>query len=760
MCNFVAKLENVPIMRNAILAVVLGWFLGLSAVCLAQCPFFSTPMYPSLSYNIDATPWNLELEVFGDTTGATIAWYRYLRNTQTAADAVLYTGPGSNTVSECMPETSPAMRNTHYNYFCVLKTPACPGGITSAEFDVQVAIGNDCWTMDGTSFTIQTAPNTYDEDGEIKLTAYYSGYGGFHYYTWFLNGDTVKEDANHIILNDPDNFNYSVLTIKNAKLEDAGAYSVSVKDGPGCEKKTSVKTITVNPKVYDYMVFDDKNGTHVWSDPKNWWPSYSKVPMLTDSVFVRKRCNVDVANAQVGNLTIDMTGDTALVITPQGALLIAKHLYGCKAGDLLVQADATGNGALVMAAGNTSVPATVRFYARSEQMNAATPVWQYIGYPMTDKPSLADVYTGAELYEWTNTPNLHLGGNWQKMDPATQNAAPFTGYCMTQTDKQTYSFSGTLNNPATQSISVPYNDQGIYPGFALLANSWVAPISIAAMTTADFGAADATVYIMNTGTYNEAVEQQPKMAIGSGIDPGQYNAIPVHAASYVAGGLTVIPPMQGFFVHTTAATTIKLNYEDAVYTPALTSVTTTPTRAPQQIRNQKSEIRNVESTIRLHVEGFGSSDDLYLLADNRFTASFDNGWDGRKAYGRSPLSIAALSGGDALAVAAVSELEGLPIEIQGGLDKYYTITVTLANNPSPLANNLYLLDKETGVYTPLTDGAEYIYTITDNADRLSIVRKASAEELQGSSATKFMRGGHLYIRVDNKLYDASGRKIE
>ncbi len=743
-------MENVPIMKNANLAVVLGWFLGLSVVCQAQCPFFSTPMYPSLSYNIDATPWNLELEVFGDTTGATIEWYRYVRNSQTAADAVLYTGPGSNTVSECKPETSPAMRNTHYNYFCVLKTPACPGGITSAEFDVQVAIGNDCWTMDGTTFIIQSAPASYHEGDKITLTAYYSGYGGYHYYTWFLNGDTIKADANHIIFNDPDNFNYSVLTIPASEVTDEGAYTVSIKDGPNCEMKTAAKNITVIPN--EYLVFDDNNNTHIWSDPKNWWPNYNRVPLKTDSALIRKRCNVDVASAQVGSLYIDMTGDTALIINPQGALLIAKRLYGCKAGDLLVQAEATGNGALVMAAGNTSIPATVQFYARSEQMNAAAPVWQYIGYPMMYKQSLTDVYDGAALYEWTNTPNLQLGGNWQKMDPATQKIEPFVGYCMTQTDKQTYSFSGNLNNPAAKGISVPYNDQGQYPGFALLANSWVAPISIAAMTTEDFGAADATVYIMNTGTYSESVEQQPNMAGGLGIDPGQYNAIPVHAASYVSGALSVIPPMQGFFVHTTSATNIKLNYMDAVYTPALTKVSTMPTRAPQQNTS-------VESVIRLHIEGFGHSDDLYLLKDDRFSASFDNGWDGRKAYGRSPLTIAALSGGDALAVAAVPELEGLPVEIRGGLDKYYTLTVEINQHLSPITNNLYLFDKETGVYTPLADGAQYTYTVTGNTDRLLIVRKNSAEKTQRPAATKYIRDAHLYIRIDGTLYDAQGRKI-
>ena len=741
-------------MKKRLVTLLSAWIIGFGAVCFAQCPFFSTPLYPSLSYNLDATPWKFELEVFGDTTSAQIQWYRYPFG-GTRAQAVAYSGPGSNTVSECYPATDASVRNTHYNYYCVLTTPTCPEGIESADFDVQASLGSDCMTMDGTSFVIQTAPSSYHEGDQIVLTAYYNGYGGFHYFTWYFNGLPLVEDANHVVYNDPDNFNYSVLTIPASEVSDAGSYSCSVMDGPNCIKYTaSAKTITVIPN--EYLVFDDNNNTHIWSDPKNWWPDYNRIPVRTDSAVIRNQCEVDITNAQVRNLQIEMTGDTALIIHPTAALLIAGHLYGCKAGDLLIEADANANGALIMATGNTAIPATVQFYARSEQMNAAAPVWQYIGSPLMLKQSLTDSYDGAALYEWTNTPNVQLGGNWQKMDPATQKIEPFKGYCMTQTDKQIYSLSGNINNPATRTISVPYNDQGQYPGFALLANSWVAPISIAAMTVADFGAADATVYIMNTGTYNEAVEQQPNMATGLGIDPGQYNAVPVHAASYVAGSLSVIPPMQGFFMHTTAATSLRLNYTDAVYTPALTAVSTTPTRAPQSANSQvRPAIANV---IRLHIEGFDHSDNLYLLVDDQFSASFDNGWDGRKAYGRSPLTIAALSGGDALAVAAVPELEGLPIEIQGGLDKYYTITIS--NLQYPISNDLYLYDKETDRYTPLTDGAQYIYTVSNNSDRLSIVRKSQTVQDQPHSATKFIRDAHMYIRIDGALYDANGRKIE
>jgi hypothetical protein len=228
--------------------------------------------------------------------------------------------------------------------------------------------------------------------------------------------------------------------------------------------------------------------------------------------------------------------------------------------------------------------------------------------------------------------------------------------------------------------------------------------------------------------------------------------------------LKVIPPMQGFFVHTTAATSLRLNYANAVYQPALTAVNTTPLRAPSPVTHNPSPVTHnpspVTHLIRLRVSGFGHADELYVLVGEDFTTAFDNGWDGRKDYGRSPLTIAARTEDDALGVAAVPDPEGIQLLMTGGLDKYYTITVEIPDNPSPVNDNLYLYDRSTGIYTPLVDGADYTYTFTGSVDDLSIVRKSASHDLQRPSATKWIENGRLYIRVDNHLYDACGRKIE
>ena len=507
------------------------------------------------------------------------------------------------------------------------------------------------------------------------------------------------------------------------------------------------------------LVFDDKNGTHIWSDSKNWWPAYNRIPNTGDSAIIRKSCLVDIDNAVTKDLTIDMTSGTALTIQPAGALLVVQHILQAQQGQILVQADANHNGALVVGPENTDLPADVMFFARSENKEELYPVWQYMGSPVQESLNIDQSYQGAVFYEWTNTPNRQRGGNWQRVDSLSGSLKPFTGYCMTQTKQKTYTLQGTLNNPVRKEIALPHNDQGPYPDFAFVANSWVAPIDISQMDVADFGAADATVYIMNTGTYEEVIQQQSNAsAAGTGAARGQYNTIPVHAASYVAGGLTVIPPMQGFFVHAKEETTLALDYNRVVYTPALTKVNTTATRAPKNDKSPISNIQSVESVLRLTVSGFNAQDEVYLLANEQFTTRFENGWDGYKARSdKSPVSLAVLSEDGPLAVAALPELEHTELTFDGGNHKSYTITIS--SQFSALGSQLYLLDKESGVYTELADGATYTFQCGAATRRFVITRKNEPMENDQEveeKPYKFIHEGLLYIRKGDRLYNATG----
>ena len=518
------------------------------------------------------------------------------------------------------------------------------------------------------------------------------------------------------------------------------------------------RTITATLNVIEAeLVFDDKNGTHVWSDSKNWWPAYNRIPTAADSAVIRRNCTVDIDDAVTFDLTFD--GATANVeIQPNAALVILHKVLNEHPYAFTVASDQSGNGVLVLGPDNTDLTANVRFFARSTNMNDLYPVWQYMGLPIQEQTLISAAYPEAVFYEWTNTPNRQTGGNWQRIDSLAGSLQPFVGYCMTQNQEKIYTLQGTLNNPVRKELAVPFNDQGSYPGFAFFANSWTAPIDITSLQTADFGAADATVYIMNAGTYEEAIQQQSSATTtGTGTARGQYNTIPVHAATYLSDALTVIPPMQGFFVHTNQPTTLVLDYDKAVYTPALTKVTTTPTRAPQ---NLQSSILN----LKLSVSGYGAEDEVNLLVSEDFTTRFENGWDGRKARSeKSPISLAVQSVDGPLAVAAIPELEGTEILFDGGNHKTYTLKFTIFNFQSSIFNNLYLLDKATGDLTELTDGATYTFKCGAATRRFEIVRlnEQINDQLQmtNDEPFKFIEDGILYIRQGNRLYNATGELI-
>ena len=469
---------------------------------------------------------------------------------------------------------------------------------------------------------------------------------------------------------------------------------------------------------------------------------------------------MDIAEAATYDLTFD--GGT-ISVNPAGALLVVHKVLQYQPNAFSVLSDATGNGALVLGPENTDLAATVTFYSRAANKDELYPTWQYIGSPLQESLSIHESYPEAVLYEWSNIPNAKTGGNWQRIDSLAGVVAPFTGYCMTQRNTTTYSLQGTLNDPALKSINIPYNDKGSYPGFAFVANSWVAPIDIASLEPGDFGAADATVYIMNAGTYEEAIQQQQKAATGTGAAAGQYNTIPVHAASYLPNALSVIPPMQGFFVHTNQATTLNLDYTKAVYTPALTKVSTTPTRAPALSPPDGLSSLSVSGLLSIKVSGFGSEDEVYLLEGQNFSYAFDNGWDGRKARSeKSAVSMAVLSEAGPLAVAALPQLEGTEILFEGGNHKTYTITVSLPLQGEP--DGAFLLDKESGEYTELTEGATYTFKCGAAPRKFVITKRGGSEEENEQSEEikpyKFIQNGILYIRIGERRYDGTGLLVK
>lgn len=518
--------------------------------------------------------------------------------------------------------------------------------------------------------------------------------------------------------------------------------------------------LKVEGELPTYLKFDDKNGTHVWSDAKNWWPTYSRVPNEADSAVIVAPCQVDVKDARSKYLTFAVNTGYDITILPTGGLTITGEMTNVQQGDIYIQSTASGTGSLVYNATSKVYSAKVDFYCSARDGQTSFPTWQYIGEPLSSDLAVNTVYTrpNTQLYSWDMQSDHSVGGLWYMLS-ATAQLTPFRGYCITQDQPTIYTYEGNLNAAQAQAITVPNWTAEDYPSFYLMSNSWTAPIRIADLSTESFDGVDATVYIMNTGTYQEAISEQGAVSnTGQAKRKGQYNAIPVHAAPYLPDALQVIPAMQGFFVHHVAGSstngTVTLDYAQAVYNTDYTS-STEPARSPSRRAGNSAEV----TALHLWVENVSCADAVDLLQADYFTARFDQGWDGYKMHGeQTKISLGVQTVDGELAVAALNDWTYVPLTFTGHRGLAYTFKAQM----TPV-EDVYLYDSYTQIYTPLCN--ETAYTFRANApienERFFICKGISQKDTdqENDLEGKFILQGRLYIVRHGVWYNALGEVV-
>lgn len=524
------------------------------------------------------------------------------------------------------------------------------------------------------------------------------------------------------------------------------------------------------------MVFDDANNTHVWSDPANWAPAYNVVPKPLQTARIKKDCQVDIPNAHCSTVHLmkgnDGTGDNDahLTILPEGGLTLTDNItivqgsnflttYPISAGDLVIQSSAAGNGALVFGNAEEDLVATVQYYSKATGAGTS-PVWQYMGIPIADKPMAIDTYYQAWMCSWENVGNVTSNWTWVQNE---DRISPFKGYCITQAAAKTYVHVGTLNAPEEKNLSLRYFTSVDGDGFNMFANSWVAPIDITKMEVADFGAAaEPTIFIYNAGTRADYAGEGDPSTVGTNTSPGQYNAIPVAAASYLSGSLTKIPSMQGFFVQATKNGTLTLNYDKICFDKENYETSTEPTRAPKRTAESEDIVPEV---MRLDVNGAHWSDRLYILTHPEFSGAFNLGWDGTKQEGDAEAPMLALpDDAGLLAVAAIESAEERELLFRAGEDSAYTFRFDYSGE------TIYLYDRFTEQATEIRTGNTYSFVarnstamprflITKNPPRTPTAVENTTYSVQNTEARKMIIDGVLYILRDNRFYDARGVRV-
>ena len=510
------------------------------------------------------------------------------------------------------------------------------------------------------------------------------------------------------------------------------------------------------------LIFNDNNGTGVWSDPLNWGPRYNQIPNADLGAHIIRPCTVDITTANTLNIKLEQTGKLTI---PVGSALnvgstIRRHINRTQVpttvDDISIAANANGSGTLIFnnPAGDTK--ASVQMYSKAQtdgSDNTANWKWQYIGTPFNDVTDATINYYQSWIYRWT-------GSSWALV-PKASGLTPFTGYCITHPEAgHTYNMTGTLATTATQEISVPAE------GYMVVGNSWTAPIQIKNFEDGDFeGITVKSIYFFNTGSDPDGsgtVNENPSSE-ETRYAPATYISVPIHAATYV--GDSIIPAMQGFYVvGGSSAGTLHLDYNKLVRPKkSWQNVVSGPMHAPRRIAAADGE----PTVAKLWVCGTNYDDRLVVLEREDFTRTYDSGWDGEKWEGNeiSPMVYALNEDGGQEAVTATPDMEGTLIGFRAGEDDEYTFLF----NYDGMAEPIYLLDTDTKVYTRVLTGNTYTFTTSDKAahNRFILTRTEGQQTPTGWSnftgeedkVVKFINNGKLFIFVHGVLYDATGKVV-
>ena len=515
-----------------------------------------------------------------------------------------------------------------------------------------------------------------------------------------------------------------------------------------------------------------------WDDASSWIGGVA--PTIDDHVVITNNMTVNTTTAVAKE--IEMTDGATLTISAGKALIVAKSITksgsATTVGDIKLGSSATyGNAALVMGHYDGTNEAEVEFYTKAGKNAKGEWVNQFIGTPYNDESYVKTNFYGAQIYEFRAAQDgTYPSGNdnyWTRLSD-DGDMAPFMGYNLLSTQTAgsiTLDMNGKLVR-TDQVVEKTMYYNGSSNTENMFANSWVAPIHIRAFETEDFGGGEATIYIFNAGTPEDAYGHEMGDGSADNNSPGQYIVLPIASSTWLSSTtVTVIPAMQAFSVFATAANqTLSLDYNKLVYKPALDSVEASKGIGVIPTRAKKNEV--APEVVKLHVSAVsGYAANAFVLGREDFTEGFDNGWDGRYMEGNEEApQLYSLSADGDMTVNCVPDVEGTVLGFKAGtVDEEYTMTFEYEE-----AEALYLLDTYKNIYTRVETGNSYTFHTDDVSphNRFILTRYRSPQiatdleptpdpSLKGrENGFKFVEDQKIYILYRGVLYDATGKRVE
>lgn len=513
-------------------------------------------------------------------------------------------------------------------------------------------------------------------------------------------------------------------------------------------------------KEYIYKVTADEE----WNKLSNWeykGDTPDAVPTINHKVTIQSDIIIEGELAAY-SLTIDP--DVKVTIAPTGGLTVGVGgISGATIDNFVIKASTAGQNGYVRVSPDFDgeMPnATVEYYCTSyyDQTksgdNAAT--YQCVGAPITASGVRArDVYpAGTYLYTWNEATGAWVSSR------AKLTFTPFQGFETTQrlnADGWQADYEGQLvSGRDVWNIDLSYTEG---EGYNLLANSFAAPIAIENFDEDDFVNADQLIYILNAGTKKESHDNK-----GGEYDaPGKWLGIPINTAAELAkdGYPCMIPSMQGFWIKTTGASAqLKLDYSRLVWGVNYSGISENkPLRTPKRaIRNEESSITG---RLKVNLLSENENDFVYLLESERYSSTYENGYDARKMYS-GDVNIFTIAEDEELSVDATNSIIGTRVGVRTGEETAYTLEFSRVSTENELA----LRDNETNEEIDIYEGLQYTFFAEPNAtltERFEIVEREAPSITTGVDNAdtkvkvhKFIKDNQVFILKNGVLYNTMG----
>jgi hypothetical protein len=324
------------------------------------------------------------------------------------------------------------------------------------------------------------------------------------------------------------------------------------------------------------------------------------------------------------------------------------------------------SGATLLDNGNLNVTgtATVKRYITGSAATANTN-WHLMGIPI--QSTLSDTFWNCWLKEW-----LEPTGTYSNIGEGVTLNTAMKGYAVRYTGPfTTLNFNGTLN---TGTLSIPLTSAGgAYDGWNLVSNPYPSAIDWNAVTIPTG---------MNSAIYYWEPTLQTYLSYVSGVGAGSRYA----------------PPMQGFFVNTTAPVIFEL-----------TNAVRTHLTAPFY----KEEVANL---LKLSTSANNGEDYTFVRFDENATAGFDGNYDAYKLFSDATEvpQIYSTAYNDMLSINTLPSVETnnvVPVAFRAGVSGNYAINasgIESFDNSTPI----WLEDKVLNTAVDFRTNTSYTFNYT------------------------------------------------